>query len=142
MKKANKYNNKKTVVNGIKFDSKMEGDYYLYLVSLAEKGEIASFSLQPEYVLQEGFKKRGLNFLPIKYKADFEVHLQDGDYYTVDIKGFETADFKIKKKMFEKRYPQELKLITFSKIDGGWISLEDLKKARKLRKQLKEEKGN
>jgi hypothetical protein len=142
MKKANKYNNKKTVVNGIKFDSKMEGDYYLHLVELAEEGKIASFSLQPEYVLQEGFKKRGLNFLPIKYKADFEVHLQDGDYYTVDIKGFETADFKIKKKMFEKRYPQELKLITFSKIDGGWIELTDLKEARKLRKKLKEEKGN
>jgi hypothetical protein len=142
MKKTNKFNNKKTVVDGKKFDSKMEADYFLHLVELAEKGEIASFSLQPEYVLQEGFKKRGLNFLPIKYKADFEVHLQDGDYYTVDIKGFETADFKIKKKMFEKRYPQELKLITFSKIDGGWIELADLKEARKLRKKLKEEKGN
>jgi Protein of unknown function (DUF1064) len=142
MKKANKYNNKKTVVNGIKFDSKMEGEYYLFLIGLKEAGLIEEFELQPEFTLQAGFKKRGLNFLPIKYKADFHVWLPDGTDYVVDIKGFETADFKIKKKMFEKRYPQELKLITFSKIDGGWIELADLKEARKLRKKLKEEKGN
>lgn len=43
-----------------------------------------------------------------------------------------------KKKLFEHRYPYTLKLITFSKIDGGWITHEDLKKARKERKQQRE----
>lgn len=139
---TNKFNNKKVEVNGIKFDSKMEADYYLYILEMCEEGIVDEFELQPEFVLQEGFTKRGLKFLPIKYKADFELWFADGTNYVVDIKGFETADFKIKKKMFEKRYPQELKLITFSQIDGGWIELADLKEARKLRKKLKEEMGN
>lgn len=141
-KKTNKYNNKKVVVDGITFDSEQESRYYLELHAMQARGEISHFTLQPVFVLQEGFKKRGLTFLPIKYKADFHVWLPDGTDYVVDVKGHETADFKLKKKMFEKRYPQELKLITDSKIDGGWIELADLKEARKLRKKLKEEKGN
>jgi hypothetical protein len=140
-KKANKFNNKKVIVNDIKFDSQMEADYYIYLRELMEEFKILKFTCQPEFVLQEGFTKRGLKFLPIKYKADFHVWLPDGTDYVIDIKGFETADFKIKKKMFEKRYPQELKLITYSKIDGGWIELADLKIARKERKKAKEAKG-
>lgn len=140
-KKVNKFNNKKVIVNGLKFDSKMESEFYEYLLELKKQGLIEDFTLQPEFVLQEGFKKRGISFLPIKYKADFQVFLPDGTDYVVDIKGFETADFKIKKKMFEKRFPQELKLITFSQIDGGWIELTDLKEARKQRKKDKEAKG-
>lgn len=136
--KVNKFNNKKVVVNGISFDSKMEADFYLYILEQIEEGIVEEFERQPEFILQEGFTKRGLKFLPIKYKADFELWLADGTNYVVDVKGFETADFKIKKKMFEKRYPQELKLITFSKIDGGWIELADLKEARKQRKLEKE----
>jgi hypothetical protein len=135
-----KYNNKKVEFNGIKFDSQMECDYYIYILEMCEEGIIEEFECQPEFVLQEGFTKRGLKFLPIKYKADFEVWLADGTNYVIDIKGFETADFKIKKKMFEKRYPQELKLITYSKIDGGWIELKDLKIARAKRKKEKEAK--
>ncbi|PEZ47063.1 hypothetical protein CN367_11905 [Priestia megaterium] len=137
---TNKFNNKKVEVNGIKFDSKMESDYYLYILEMCEEGIIEEFELQPEFILQQGFTKRGIKFLPIKYKADFEVWLADGTNYVIDIKGFKTADFNIKAKMFEKLYPQELKLITFSRIDGGWIELDDLKEARKLRK-LEKEKG-
>jgi Protein of unknown function (DUF1064) len=137
---VNKFNNKKVVVDGIKFDSKQESEYYEYLKELQETGEVEAFELQPVFTLQEGFKKRGINFLPIKYKADFHVYLPDGTDYVVDVKGMETADFKLKKKMFEKRFPQELKLISFSKIDGGWIEIADLKEARKKRKLEKQAK--
>jgi hypothetical protein len=137
---VNKYNNKKVVVDGIKFDSKNESEYYLHLKKMKEKGLIKDFSLQPEYILQEGFTKRGAKILPIKYRADFEVLTNSGEIVTVDVKGMETADFKLKAKMFEKRYPQELFLVTYSKIDGGWISLPDLKVARKKRKKEKEAK--
>lgn len=139
--KKNKYNNKKVTIDGIKFDSKVESQYYLHLKELKEKGLIKDFELQPTFTLQESFKKRGLLFRAITYKADFHVWLLDGTDHVIDIKGMETADFKIKKKMFEKRYPQELKLITYSKIDGGWIELDDLKEARKKRKAEKEAKG-
>lgn len=137
-KRANKYNAKKAVVDGIKFDSKAEADYYKHLKELRERGDVSHFELQPQYELQPKFTKRGLNFRAINYKADFHVWLPDGTDHVVDVKGFETADFKIKKKLFEYTHPQELKLITFSKIDGGWIELADLKEARKKRKKLKE----
>lgn len=139
MKKAQKYNNKKTVVDGITFDSDMEARYYAHLMSLKLKGEIERFQLQPVFELQPAFKKRGLNFRAITYKADFQVFFPDGSTHVIDVKGMETADFKIKKKMFEYKFREyELKLITFSKIDGGWIELADLKEARKKRKLEKE----
>lgn len=140
MKKTNKYNNKVAEVDGIKFDSKMEADYYKHLKELKKQRRIMAFSLQPVYELQPKFYKREKLFRAITYKADFEVMKLNGETVTIDIKGFETADFKLKKKMFEYKYPQELKLITFSKIDGGWIEIEDLKKARKERKKQKERK--
>lgn len=141
MIKRNKFNNKKVEVDGIVFDSKMEANYYEYLKEEHENGRVSHFSLQPKYTLQPSFKKRGKLFRAIDYKADFEVHYPNGDFVTIDIKGFETADFKIKRKLFEKTYPQELKLITYSKIDGGWIETDALKEARKARKKAKLEKA-
>jgi hypothetical protein len=142
MRRKNKYNNKKVKVDGIIFDSKQEADYYLHLKKLKERGEIKEFVLQPQFELLPKFTKRGLTFRAISYKADFHIWLPDGSDYVVDVKGFETPDFKLKKKLFEYKYPQELKLITFSKIDGGWIELADLKEARKQRKRLKGVKGS
>lgn len=133
-----KFNNKKVEIDGIVFDSKMEGDYYEFLKRAKAQGAIQDFTLQPVYELQPKFTKRGLNFMAINYKSDFELTLNDGGLLTIDVKGFETADFKLKKKMFEYKYPQELRLITYSKIDGGWIEMNALKKARKIRKLQKE----
>ena len=73
----------------------------------------------------------------IYYIADFEVHHLDGSIETVDIKGMETTDFKIKQKLFDYRYPHKLSLLNYSKIDGGWIELEELKKKRKARRKKK-----
>jgi hypothetical protein len=137
-KKGNKFNAKKVTVDGIKFDSKAESEYYLHLKSLQERGQIKDFELQPPFVLQESFRLKGELVRQIKYVADFRVFENDGSTFIVDVKGMETADFKIKKKLYLKKFPEPLKLVTFSKIDGGWIELADLKKARKLRKEQKE----
>ena len=135
---TSKYNNKKVTVDGIQFDSKIEARYYEYLKELEKQGVVSEFLLQKKYLLLEGFDKNGKRIRPINYIADFEVHYTDGRIEVVDIKGFETPDFRIKKKLFEYRYPFELKLITYSKIDGGWIELEDLKKARRERKKQRQ----
>ena len=45
----NKYNNKKTIVDGIKFDSEMESHYYIYLKHLKEIGGVVDFELQPTF---------------------------------------------------------------------------------------------
>jgi hypothetical protein len=94
--------------------------------------------MQPRYMLQEAFEKNGKKYRRIDYVADFEIHHLDGSIEVVDCKGFETTDFKIKKKLFEYKYPHKLSLVTYSKIDGGWIELEQLAKNRKLRKAVKE----
>ena len=100
----NKYKNKKTIVDGIKFDSEMESHYYIYLKQLKEMGEVVDFVLQPTYLLQEGFSLNGKRIRPITYKADFKVIYKDGHEEVIDVKGKLTEEFKIKRKMLLYRY--------------------------------------
>ena len=100
----NKYKNKKTMVDGFKFDSEMESHYYLYLKQLKEMGEVVDFVLQPTYLLQEGFNLNGKRIRPITYKADFKVIYKDGHEEVIDVKGKLTEEFKIKRKMLLYKY--------------------------------------
>lgn len=136
MSKA-KYGNKKVVHDGITFDSAMEAKYYDHLKHLHSQGTVTSFELQPRFVLLPKFEKNGKKYREIGYNADFTVHYADGHTEVVDIKGMVTQQFELRKKLFEYRYPHELKLLTYSKIDGGWITHDALKKARKARKEAK-----
>ncbi|WP_108669630.1 DUF1064 domain-containing protein [Peribacillus acanthi] len=128
-----KYHAKKTIIDGITFDSKTESEYYLHLKEKCERWEIQAFNLQPSFVLQEGFKKDGKWHRPIMYIADFEILHTDGRIEIVDVKGFETADFKIKRKLFEKKYPYTLTLMKYVKKYGGWISVDEWKKLKRVK---------
>jgi hypothetical protein len=100
----NKFKNKKTEIDGIKFDSEMESHYYLYLIHLKEIGEVVDFELQPTYILQEGFTKDGKKIRPITYRADFRVIYVDGHEEVIDVKGKVTAEFSLKRKMLLYKY--------------------------------------
>ena len=100
----NKFKNKKTEIDGIKFDSEMESHYYLYLKELKEEGVVVDFELQPAFILQEGFIKDGKKIRPITYKADFEVTYIDGHIEVIDVKGKMTEEFKLKRKMLLYKY--------------------------------------
>jgi hypothetical protein len=100
----NKFKNKKTEIDGIKFDSEMESHYYLYLIHLKEIGEVVDFELQPTYILQEGFAKDGKKIRPITYRADFRVIYVDGHEEVIDVKGRVTAEFSLKRKMLLYKY--------------------------------------
>ena len=100
----NKYKNKKTIVDGIKFDSEMESHYYIYLKQLKEIGKVVDFVLQPTYLLQEGFNLNGKRIRAITYKADFKVIYKDGHEEVIDVKGKLTEEFKIKRKMLLYKY--------------------------------------
>ena len=50
---AHKYNAKKTVVDGIKFDSKKEAARYEVLKGLERVGKIDRLELQPRFEVQE-----------------------------------------------------------------------------------------
>lgn len=110
--KGNKYKNIKTVIDDITFDSKKEADYYCQLKILKRAGEIKDFGLQQKYELQPTFKKNGTTYKAISYVADFVITNNDGTTEVIDIKGMETKEFKIKKKLFEYKYKDlELKII-------------------------------
>lgn len=117
-----KYGNKKTKIGEIAFDSKLESQYYLHLISLQEKGEIRGFELQPTFVLQESFRRNGKTIRAIKYVADFKVEYED-HFEIVDVKGSKImlkSDFKIKWKMMQKLYPDRvLKCVSYNK-KLGW----------------------
>lgn len=100
-----KYFNVPTEIDGIKFDSIKESEYYLYLKSLKKEGEIKEFTLQPKFELQAGFEKDGCKYRPINYISDFDVTYADGRREIVDVKGVMTDVFKMKAKMFDFRYP-------------------------------------
>ena len=96
--KQSKYHNKKVVYDGIKFDSKKEGAYYLKLKVLEEKGIIKDLQRQVKFELLPTFKFNGETIRGISYYADF-TYYQDGKYHIVDTKGIRTEVYKIKKKM-------------------------------------------
>ena len=135
---SNKYGAVKTTVDGITFDSKMEAKFYKLLEELIHNNEIKGYKRQVKFVVHDGYVKNGKKIRPITYVADFVIDHLDGETEIVDVKGFTTEVFNIKKKLFEKKYPSlTINCVTYSKIDGGWIALEDLKRARKKRKLVR-----
>lgn len=129
----------KRTYNNIIFDSEIEMKAYQdYLFPLLEQGEITRLELQPKFQLQPKFEKNGKKIMAINYVADFEVEYKDGRVEIIDIKGMPTSDAKIKKKMFDYVYPDKTLLwISYSKIDGGWVKVEEIEKGRKARKKAK-----
>jgi hypothetical protein len=102
-----KFGNRKIVVDGILFDSIAESKYYKKLKLLEAKGMIRAVETQPIFLLQEGFEKNGAKYKPITYIADFRYIDKEGNVCIVDVKtkATETDVFRIKHKLFEKRYP-------------------------------------
>ena len=99
-----KYRNRKTLIKGILFDSEREGLRYLELLSREKAGEIQDLKLQEAFEIQPAFKKDGKHYRAIYYVADFSYN-QGGQRIVEDVKGFKTAVFQLKRKMFEYRYP-------------------------------------
>lgn len=103
--KRSKYGARKTTIDGITFDSQHEAKYYQQLTLLQRAGEVKQFELQPVYELQPGYKRGKKKIQPITYKADFLVTYKDGRQEIIDCKGMKTEVYRIKKKMFEYKYP-------------------------------------
>lgn len=104
--KPSKYGARKVITDGITFDSQKEANRYCELKLMLQAGEIAKLELQPEFILQEGY--RGLDgkwVRAIKYRADFRVTYPDGRVVVIDTKGYQTKEYKLKKKLLLARYP-------------------------------------
>lgn len=132
-----KYNNNKVTVDGIRFDSRAESQYYELLKKHKADGIILSFELQPKFELQPSFKKDGKTVRAITYTADFAVNHHDGTTEIIDIKGMETQQGIMRRKMFWYQFP-DMKLtwlcrsLKYGDADG-WIEYDELKKRRKAK---------
>ena len=91
-----KYHNRKTIIDGIPFDSAKEGQRYLELKMLQRAGKIRDLSMQVEFELIP--KQAGER--ACKYKADFVYHMTDtGKMVVEDVKGKRTQEYIIKRKL-------------------------------------------
>jgi hypothetical protein len=99
---ASKYNNVKTVLNGITFDSKAEARRYATLLILQGANEISKLELQPVFQIE----LNGHNIC--KYISDFRYFDNfTGLWVVEDVKSKFTAKipmYRLKKKLAEAQY--------------------------------------
>lgn len=101
-----KYYNKKTIIDGVVFASKLEAKRYTELKLLEKQGIIKDLELQPSYDLIPSFKKDNKTYRKSTYKADFSYFdIENNKTIVEDTKGFKTPIYMLKKKLFEYNYP-------------------------------------
>lgn len=99
-----KYRNKKTSVDGIRFDSKREANRYMELKLLERAGIIKGLKRQVPYILID----KSRYGRAIKYVADF-VYYEDDKLVVEDVKGVRTPVYKLKKRLIAERFGIEVK---------------------------------
>lgn len=101
-----KYGAQPTSIDGIRFASKAEARRYAQLKLLERAGEIENLELQPPFKLHVNGK------LVCTYIADFQ-YWDKGKAKSIveDVKGMETAVFKLKRKLFEAVLHREITVV-------------------------------
>lgn len=129
----------KRTCDGIVFDSVLEMKYYRdVLCPLVESGDVVYYELQKPYELQPKFEHDGKKVNPITYVADFFIRHKDGREEVIDTKGCPDSSALLKRKLFWYVYPTvPYRWMCYSKIDGGWVDYEIVKKNRAERKRQK-----
>ena len=97
-----KYSNEKTVVEGIKFDSKKEANRYSELRLLEAHGAIQSLEVQPKFQLVVNGQRIGA------YVGDFK-YIEEGETVIEDAKGFKTRVYGLKKRLMKALFGIEIK---------------------------------
>lgn len=109
-KKPSKYKNRKTIVNGITFDSKKEAMRYLALRSLESDGKIEGLQRQQKFILAPPVSLGGRKKPALSYIADFIYH-KDGKMVVEDVKGFRTAAYRVKRHLMASVHNIDIKEI-------------------------------
>lgn len=113
-----KFNNVYTTVDGIKFHSKLEAQFYKIIKKFASSNKnILDVKLQVPFVIAKDRKR--------KYIADFAVFTKN-NIYVIECKGYQTEVSKLKMKLFEILYPG-LELFIGSDIDKLMVFLKKIK---------------
>lgn len=107
-KKTNKYNAKRVVINGQKYDSKFEADRGEALKLMQAAGEISNLKFQWPYpIIVNGVKV-------CTYRADF-VYEQGGKVIVEDAKGVQTQKFVLVKKLMKAVHEIDVQLYRTNK---------------------------
>jgi len=124
----NKYTAKKSLCSqGHKHDSRWEAKYCNDLELLKRGGAIKGYDVQVPFDLKVN------DALICVHRVDFVVYNQEGNKEVHEPKGFESSDWKIKKKLFEALYPEiPYFVIIDEKAKERW---------NRWKKRKKEEKG-
>lgn len=89
-----KYNNIRTQLDGITFDSKVEAERFAFLKLMQRAGEISGLERQPRFKLAVNGEH------VTTYVADFRYVDKQGRTIIEDVKGVRTPAFNIKAKLF------------------------------------------
>lgn len=92
-----KYGNVRTEYNGQVYASKAEAAYARHLDAQLAAGEILAWERGTPWVLLE--EPDGIEYTP-----DFHVW-DKGRFYAVDVKGHQTEVFRLKRRLWRRRYP-------------------------------------
>jgi len=96
-----KFKAKRTVTDGIKFASRKESIRYGELKLLMKSGEVIFFLRQVPFDIGGG----------TKHFIDFVEFWADGDVRFVEVKGYDTPQGKMKRKIVEGLYPITIEVI-------------------------------
>ena len=111
MQHFNKYRNKITELDGIKFHSRKEAARYSQLKLYEKGGLIKDLRLQVKYELIPKLTINGKNERAISYIADFvyidSVHNME---IVEDVKGMQTDTFKIKYRLMKQIHNIDVKI--------------------------------
>lgn len=97
-------------MDGITFDSRKEANRYLVLKSMEENELISDLRRQVRYELVPAFDVDGRHYRPVFYVADFVyMDKETGKEVVEDVKGIRTDVYKLKSKLFARRYGMSIK---------------------------------
>ena len=127
-----KYNAKKSVYNGITYDSRLEADvakrldYFITMGNLGDDRYLHGWMRQiPFELIPKHGRERA-----IIYKADFFVMIMQGltiTEFLMEVKGFDTAVWRLKRRMFLHLYGEVDLRVVRSVKDVDRVILEDWK---------------
>jgi len=110
-KRRNKYGNRRITVDGETFDSLKEYHRYCELQLLQRSGKIMDLRRQVPFEILPSYKHptTGKTVRGVKYVADFVyLDLQTMKRVIEDVKGTRTQVYKLKKKLVEYIYQEEI----------------------------------
>ena len=105
-----KYHAQIVQLDGYVFRSRAEARYYEGLKLAKEAGALTALTVHPRYELSPVPHR-------VVYEADFQVTWKSGLTEVLEIKGAETAVWRVKEKLFRAKYPSlPLRIVNASRM--------------------------